>query len=278
MPLFAAVSPVELALFAAALLATGVAAGFIAGLLGVGGGIVIVPVLFYVLSALGVDDAVKMHIAVGTSLSTIIFTSASSVRAHYKRGAVDFDLLRSWGPPILVGVLVGTLIASISTGPLLTTIFGVLALVVATYMAFSRPDWRLSDHLPTGILNNAIAALIGALSAMMGIGGGTFSVPTLSLCGYPIHRAVGTAAAIGFIIGVPGAIGMMISGWGRAELPPLSLGFVSLAGLILILPTSMLTAPLGARAAHALPVRWLKLAFAVFLAATGIRMLTSVIF
>jgi uncharacterized membrane protein YfcA len=266
----------ELALYAASLLATGVAAGFIAGLLGVGGGIVIVPVLYFVLGALGVDEEVKMHVAVGTSLSTIVFTSFASFRAHSRRGAVDFELLRSWAPGIVAGVIIGSFLASVFSGDVLTAIFGTIALIVAIYMAFSKPEWRVFSGLPTGILKHAVAAVIGAVSALMGIGGGTLSVPTLTLCGYPIHRAVGTAAAIGFAIGVPGTIGFIIAGWGREGLPPLSLGYVSLLGLILILPTSMLLAPWGARAAHALPVRGLRIAFAVFLALTSARMLYSV--
>jgi uncharacterized membrane protein YfcA len=266
----------EIALYAASLLATGVAAGFIAGLLGVGGGIVIVPVLYFVLGALGVDEEVKMHVAVGTSLSTIVFTSFSSLRAHSRKGAVDFELLRSWAPGIVAGVIIGSFLASVFSGDVLTAIFGTIALIVAIYMAFSKPEWRVFSGLPTGILKHAVAAVIGTVSALMGIGGGTLSVPTLTLCGYPIHRAVGTAAAIGFAIGVPGTIGFIIAGWGREGLPPLSLGYVSLLGLILILPTSILLAPWGARAAHALPVRGLRIAFAAFLALTSARMLYSV--
>lgn len=263
----------DMLLYAAALLATGVAAGFIAGLLGVGGGIVIVPVLFLAFTALGIDEAVRMHVAVGTSLSTIVFTSLASFRAHSRRGAVDFALLRSWAPGIFVGVVIGSALASVFSGQVLTGIFGAIALVVAGYMAFARPDWQVFPGLPTGIVKHSVAAVIGTVSALMGIGGGTLSVPTLTLCGYPIHRAVGTAAAIGFVIGVPGTVGFIIAGWGKAGLPALSLGYVNLLGLALILPASMLMAPVGARAAHALPVRWLKLAFAVFLALTAARML-----
>lgn len=264
---------IEIVLYGAALLATGVAAGFIAGLLGVGGGIVIVPVLFLAFTALGITEEVRMHVAVGTSLSTIVFTSFASFRAHSRKGAVDFELLRSWAPGIFAGVVIGTLLASVFSGTTLTGIFGTIALIVAAYMAFSKPDWRVFSGLPTGILKYIVTAVIGAVSALMGIGGGTLSVPTLTLCGYPIHRAVGTAAAIGFAIGVPGTVGFILAGWGKEGLPPLSLGYVNLLGLLLILPTSMLMAPVGARAAHALPVRGLKIAFAIFLALTAARML-----
>ncbi len=263
--------------YVAALLGTGVVAGFIAGLLGVGGGIVIVPVLFLLFTALGVPEDVRMHVAVGTSLSTIVFTSLSSIRAHNRKGAVDWDLLRSWAPGIVFGVLLGTALAAFFSGRVLTGFFGVVALLVAAWMAFSPTHLQLFAGMPRGIVKWLVTTVIGVISALMGIGGGTLSVPTMTLSGYPIHRAVGTAAAIGFIIGVPGTLGMIVGGWGREGLPPGSLGFVNLLGLALILPASMLTAPLGARAAHALPVRWLKLAFAVFLAVTAIRMIWSVL-
>jgi len=264
--------PSDFVLFALALLLTGCFSGFLAGLLGVGGGIVVVPVLFQIFTSLDVADAVRMHLAVGTSLATIIVTSLASVRAHWRRGAVDLDLLRRWGPGIFVGVVAGTIVAGFVDGAVLTAVFAVVALVVALNMALARPSFRLAERVPHGLAATPIPLGIGFVSTLMGIGGGTLSVPILSLCGYPIHRAVGTASAVGFIIGVPGAIGFVIGGWGEAGLPPGSLGYVSLIGLGLILPTSMLFAPLGARAAHALPVRGLKRVFAFFLAVTAIRM------
>jgi len=259
-------------MLASLLLAAGAVAGVTAGLLGVGGGIVLVPVLWNLFTGLGVDESIRMHIAVGTSLATIIATSFSSVRAHHRRGAVDFALLRSWGPWIFAGVIAGTALAGYVKGPVLTLIFASVALVVAIYMGFGRPDWRLADHVPEGAPKALIASVIGTVSAMMGIGGGTLGVPILSLCGYPIHRAVGTAAAIGFIIGIPGAVGFMISGWGVPNLPPLSLGYVNLLGFALIFPTSTLLAPYGARLAHGLNTRQLKRVFAVFLGFTALRM------
>lgn len=266
----------EIALYGIALLATGVVAGFIAGLLGVGGGIVIVPVLYLLFTALGVAEEVRMHVAVGTSLSTIVFTSYSSLSAHNRKGAVDWELFKSWAPGIIVGVLIGTAIASVISGKSMTAIFGGIALLVAGWMAFSPTGLQVFPGLPTGALKYAVTACIGIISALMGIGGGTLSVPTMTLCGYPIHRAVGTASAVGFLIGVPGTIGMIVGGWGKAGLPIGSLGYVNLLGLALILPASMLMAPFGARAAHALPVRGLKIAFAVFLAATAVKMISSI--
>jgi len=262
----------QLLVLAPLLLAAGAAAGVTAGLLGVGGGIVLVPVLWNLFTSLGVDESIRMHVAVGTSLATIIATSASSVRAHHKRGAVDVALLRHWGPWIFAGVLIGTALAGSVRGRVLTLVFATMAMIVAIYMGFSRPDWRLADQLPRGGPRAALAAIIGAISAMMGIGGGTLSVPILSLFGYPMHRAVGTAAAIGFIIGIPGAIGFAITGWHAASLPPFSLGYVSLLGFALIFPTSTLLAPYGARLAHGLNTRHLKRVFAVFLAVTAYRM------
>lgn len=261
--------------YALSLLLTGAVAGFAAGLLGVGGGIVIVPVLFYVFSLLGIDEDVKMHIAVGTSLSTIIATSTMSVRTHHRKGAIDVAMLKRWFAATVAGVAVGSFLAAYVEGDALTAVFGTVALFVAAHMAFSRPTWRLSDHPPTGLAEQFSAFAIGTVSAMMGIGGGTLSVPFLTLFNVPIHRAVGTAAAIGLVIGVPGTIGFVLGGLGVPDRPPFSFGYVSLIGLALILPTSMLMAPYGARAAHALPVRKLKLAFAAFLFITGLRMLSS---
>lgn len=264
--------PSHLFVLASLLLVAGAVAGLTAGLLGVGGGIVLVPVLWNLFTALGVDEAVRMHLSVGTSLATIIATSMSSVRAHYRRGAVDLVMLRSWGPWIFAGVLAGTALAGIARGPALTLVFASVALIVAVYMAFARPDWRIADHLPEGPGKVLLATGIGTVSAMMGIGGGTLGVPIFSLCGYPIHRAVGTASALGFIIGVPGAIGFAVSGWNVPNLPPFSLGYVSLLGFALIFPTSTLLAPYGARIAHGLNTLALKRAFAVFLGITALRM------
>lgn len=264
--------PGSLAILLAALAAAGVAAGLIAGLLGVGGGIVVVPVLYYAFGLVGVDEDVKMHVAVGTSLATIVPTSLSSLRAHARRDAVDGAILRSWGPWVAAGVVVGTALAAVSDGEVLTAVFAVVALVIALYMAVGRESWRLGDAPPTGVRRAGAAAAIGGFSAMMGIGGGTLTVPTLTLHGVPVHRAVGTASAVGLIIAVPGALGFALAGWGDPDLPPYSVGHVSLVGLALLTPSVVLAAPLGARLAHSMNRRWLRAAFAVFLAVTSARM------
>lgn len=264
--------PSALLPLAALLLATGLFAGLIAGLLGVGGGIVIVPVLFHVLTGFDFDPAVRMHLAVGTSLATIIATSTVSALSHYRRGGVDGALLKSWGPWIFVGVALGTALASVAEGVVLSLVFASIALMVALRMMISREGVRISDHLPQGIAKVLTAGFIGAVSAMMGIGGGTLSVPVLSAFGYPIRRAVGTAAAIGLIIAIPGTCGFVAAGWGQTGLPRFSLGYVNLAAFGLIVPATMLAAPWGARLAHTIRTDWLRTAFAFFLAVTSARM------
>ncbi len=263
--------------FLGLLLVAGAGAGIIAGLLGVGGGIVVVPVLFNLFGHLGVDDAVRMQVAVGTSLATIVATAWSSAAAHYRKGAVDRDFLRGFGPPIVIGVLLGAAVAAMVKGPVLTSVFATVSLAVAAQIAFGRPEWNLGDHLPVGWLRQAIGLGIGALSSMMGIGGGSLTVPVMTMYGSPVHRAVGTAAATGFIIGVPGTIGFIIGGWHAQGLPPGSLGFVNLAGLALITPTSVLCAPLGAKLAHSMNTTWLKRIFALFLAFNSVRMFHSIL-
>ncbi|PVB63244.1 sulfite exporter TauE/SafE family protein [Labrenzia sp. 011] len=267
----------SLGLLAAALLATGLVAGLIAGLLGVGGGIVIVPVLFYMFTALKIDSSVLMHVAVGTSLATILATGTSSARAHYKRGSVDVDLLKRWWWAIALGVLVGGTLAGNISGGALTFVFGIVALAVSANMMFRRNSAALADSLPGSPLKEVLGFLIGGISVMMGIGGGTLGVPTLTLFNYPIHKAVGTAAAIGLIIAIPGTLLSIYFGWGVEGRPPLSLGYVNLIGLLLIIPVSSLTAPLGARIAHAIDSSKLKLVFALFLGVTGVRMIYGVL-
>lgn len=272
MELLAGYDFVALGLLAGALLITGMIAGVLAGLLGVGGGIVIVPVLFHLFTLLGIDEAVRMHLAVGTSLATIIPTSIRSIRAHHEKGAVDFDLLKGLGLPILAGVALGGVVAGIAEGGILMAVFATVALFVSVHMAFGREDWRLADALPTGLARGAIGTVIGLISVLMGIGGGTLGVPILNLCSFPIHRAVGTAAGFGLIISVPGTLAMIAGGWGVPGLPPFSLGYVNLIGFALIVPTTVLAAPWGAQLAHAISRPALRRAFALFLALTSIRM------
>jgi uncharacterized membrane protein YfcA len=236
---------------AALLLATGLVAGTVGGLLGVGGGIVIVPVLVHVFRAYGIDPALRMHLAVGTSLGTIVLTAARSVQSHRRRGAVDEALLRSLALSVLAGVLAGSALARGVEGQVLSGVFGCVALAVSLHMAFGRESWRLRDGVPEGAPRASLGASIGFVSVLMGLGGGTLGVPILSLLGVPIHRAVGTAAGLGLLIGVPGCISFALAGWGVPGRPPLSVGYVNLLGLAAITPATWLAAPLGARPVEA---------------------------
>lgn len=263
----------DLALFVAALAGAGLFAGFIGGLFGIGGGVVIVPVLYLVLTALGVDEAVRMHIAVGTSLSTIISTSWRSLATHTKAGAVDYAVLKAWAPWITLGALIGSALAGLANTEALLIVFGGGLLLVAAQMGFANPNWRMFSELPGGAVRASIAGAIGLLSAMMGIGGGAFGVTVMTLCGRPIHQAVATASGFGAAIAAPAAIGYVLAGWGREGLPPWSMGFVSVPGFIMLAVLTAITAPIGARLAHRLPQLTLKRAFALLLALVAVNML-----
>lgn len=256
----------------------GIVGGLIAGLLGVGGGIVIVPVLYNVFAAVGIADGLRMKIAVATSLLTIVATSSSSMRSHWKRGAVDVELLRLWWLPILIGVICGTLIGGYVDGRVLSLVFACVALIVAIRMMASGNGTARYDGFPNRFAEWLTGGTVGLLSALMGIGGGTLSVPILSIFGYDIRRAVGTASAIGFIIAVPATLGYVLTGWNVPDLPPFSLGYLNWLGALVLVPLTMAMAPVGARIAHTINRRTLQLCFSFFLAASSIRMLTDLIY
>ncbi len=263
----------DLILLGVLLIGVGLFSGVISGLLGVGGGIVIVPALYHVFSYLDIDPSIRMHLAVGTSLATIIPTSIRSVRGHHKRGAVDMALMRQWAVPLGIGVLIGTGLAVFAKGRELTLVFATVALIVAVQMTAVRHDWKLRETVPGGFLGALPPVGIGAFSAMMGIGGGTLAVPTLSMLGVPIHRAVATASGFGLIISIPGTIGFIIAGWGHPLLPlPWYLGYVSLLGFVVLVPATLLSVPWGVALAHWLKPQPLRWAFAGFLALTSARM------
>lgn len=263
----------ELLWFAAGLIVAGLAAGFVGGLFGIGGGIVIVPSLYFVFTALGIDEAVRMHVAVGTSLSTIVATSWRSLSAHRKAGAVDFAVLRSWTPWISLGALLGAAAAGFANTEALLVIFGGGLLLIAAQMGLANANWRAFTELPVGIARAFIAGGIGLLSAMMGIGGGAIGVTVMTLCGRPIHQAVATASGFGAAIAIPAALGYAVVGWAREGLPPWSLGFVNLPGFVFLALLTTMTAPIGARLAHRLPQLTLKRTFAVMLAVLALNML-----
>ncbi|MGE0595415.1 MAG: sulfite exporter TauE/SafE family protein [Hyphomonadaceae bacterium] len=263
----------DIALFIVWLAAAGLFAGFVGGLFGVGGGVVIVPALYFVLSILEVDESVRMHVAVGTSLSTIIATSWRSLATHAKAGAVDLEILKTWTPYIALGAVLGGALAGFADNQTLLVVFGAGLLLVALQLGLGNPSWRLASDMPRGAARAALGGGIGLLSAMMGIGGGAFGATLMSLCGRPIHQAVATASGFGAAIAIPGALLYAATGWGREGLPPLSLGFVNAPGFLLLAALTAITAPIGARLAHRLPQATLKRAFAIFLALVALNML-----
>jgi uncharacterized membrane protein YfcA len=259
----------ELALILAA---AGLVAGLLAGLLGVGGGIVLVPVLDLALHRAGFPTEWCMHVAVATSLAAIVPTAMSSSRAHHRRGAIDWLLVKAWAPGMILGGLAGSLLAARATDATLTVVFGVVAALAAFKMFLPLDQLRLAERVPRGLPGNLIALTIGGVSSMMGIGGGTLSVPIMTLTGGPIHTAVGTAAFFGLLLAVPGTLGYLFAASVPA-LPGLTLGLVSFAALLIVAPLSMLSAPLGARFAHALDRRSLSRIFGVFLCLVAARMI-----
>jgi uncharacterized membrane protein YfcA len=262
----------EWLILGAAMLATGCIAGVMAGLFGIGGGIVIVPVLDTVLGFLGTDPAIRMHVAVATSLATIIPTSISSARAHHRRQSVDLKIVKRWAIWIFIGSIAGAFVASQLHSNVLAIIFATLALLIAVKMLFWPESRNLTEDVPNNWLMPVIPTLIGGLSSMMGIGGGTFSVMTLTIFGVPIHRAVGTAALFGLVISLPGTLGFIVTGYSDARVPAGSLGYVNLIGFALIAPATVLSAPLGAKLAHAYSARKLSMAFGFFLIIASLRL------
>lgn len=255
-------------------LVVGLIAGVLAGLLGVGGGVVIVPMLVFCFAKQGVQPDQIMHLALGTSLASIIFTSISSFMSHHRRGAVEWTIVRRIVPGILIGTFLGTFIAArLSTG-FLKTFFCVFLYCVATQMLLNKKP-KASRELPQTAGMFGVGSTIGVVSALVGIGGGSLSVPFMIWCNVPAHLAVGTSAAIGFPIAIAGAFGFMVNNLHGSGLPAYSLGYVYLPALIGIVCTSIFTAPLGAKLAHALPVDKLKRLFALFLYAVATRMVWS---
>ncbi len=255
------------------LLATGAFAGVLAGLLGVGGGIVIVPILFHLFVGFGVESALAMPLAVGTSLSTIVLTSIVSARKHYAKGGVDLDLARRWLLPVLIGVVIGSMAPAIIDGNQVKVVFGTMLVLVAIHMlASSRRKLELFSQLPLRQIQFLLAVVVGSLSALLGIGGGTLMVPLLTLFAFPIHRAVSTASVFGLIISLPATLIYVANGWSVPGLPPLTTGYVNWAAFVILVPMTMWFAPVGVKLAYKLNVDQLKRAFAVFLCLIGLKM------
>ncbi len=269
------IDPGTLVMIAVALAAAGAITGVLAGLFGVGGGAITVPILYEVFRYLGIGPDVAMPLAVGTSLAIIIPTSLQSARGHHARGAVDIGLVRAWALPVLVGVTAGVWIARFAPPQVFQAVFVAVASVNAIKLFFGKESWRIAPEMPKGPLLRLYGLVVGLASALMGIGGGAISNLILTLHGRPIRQAVATSAAVGVIVSIPGAIGYVWAGWGRAGLPPLSLGFVSLLAFAVIVPTTLLTTPFGVRLAHTLPKRRLEIAFATFLTLVSVRFIAA---
>lgn len=260
-----------------ALLAGGLATGFLAGLLGIGGGGILVPVLYETLTFLDVPDSIRMHMVLGTSFAVIVPTALMSFRGHLARGAVDTAVLWRLAPYVLAGVLSGIALVAVVSGTALKWVWIVCAALIALKMALGRDDWRLADDVPDNWLVRLAVFLIGLVSTLMSIGGGMFVVTLLTLCGWPILRAVATSSGFGPLIAIPGLLGYMWAGWGAAGLPEFSLGYVSVLGALIVMSASVVAAPLGVRVAHGISRRKLELAFAVFLAFVATRLLISML-
>ncbi len=265
--------PTLLLSMAALLLVIGAFAGVMAGLLGVGGGIILVPAFFYAFQTLGYDGPQLMQICLATSLATIIVTSVRSVLSHNRKGAVDWAILRTWAPGIVIGAILGVAVAASLRSSTLPGVFGILALIVGLYMGLGRMHWRLGAEMPKGAVRAALSPAVGFLSVLMGIGGGSFGVPLMSLYGVAIHRAVATAAGFGVTIALPSVIGFLMLDVAAENRPPLTIGAVNLVAFALVVAMTLITAPIGAKLAHAMDPRPLKRVFAVFLTLVALNML-----
>ena len=268
----------ELAWLAAAIVVGGIVTGILAGLFGIGGGALIVPVLYEVFRVLGVPEEVRFQLCVGTSIAIIVPTNIRSFLRHRAQGAVMMDVVRVWAIPAIIGVAVGSAIAGFASGAVLKIAFVLVASVIAIKLMFGRESWRLGDELPGRVGMTVWGFVIGLASSLMGTSGGSVSNMILTLYGKSIHRAVATSAGLGVPITVAGTIGYMLGGLPQqALLPPLSVGFVSLVGFAVMAPVSSFTAPYGARLAHALPKRRLEIALGIFLLVVSARFVVSLV-
>lgn len=256
--------------------AAGAVAGVLAGLLGIGGGLVIVPMLVFCFSLQHIPAEVTMHLALGTSMASIMFTAVSSFWAHHKRGAVHWPLVRQIVFGIFVGTFLGSCLAARMSTGFLKGFFVLFLYYVATQMILNKKP-KPTRQLPGLLGTFAVGNVIGAFSSLVGIGGGTLSVPFMTWCNLPVHRAIGTSAAIGFPIAIAGSIGYVYNGWHAANLPEYSFGYVYLPALAGLVVTSVLTAPFGVKLAHSLPVDKLKRVFAILLFVVGTKMLISLL-
>jgi uncharacterized protein len=272
------VPPGEIALLVIGILASGVVTGLLAGLFGIGGGAVIVPVLYEVFRILDVPDEVRMQLCVGTSLAIIVPTNIRSYLAHRAKGAVDHQVVKTWVLPALAGVVIGSVVAAFAPSAVFRMAFVVMAAVIAFKLLFGRDSWRVADDFPPQPTMSVFGLLVGLSSSLMGVSGGSVSNMIQTLYGRTIHQAVATSAGLGVPLSIAGTLGYILAGLPhQAQLPPLSIGFISLIGVVVMAPVSSLVSPYGARLAHALPRRRLEIGFAIFLIVVCVRFVASLI-
>ncbi len=275
----------ELVKLALMLVAVGALSGFFAGLFGIGGGAILVPVFYECFRLAGVPLEVRMPLCIGTSLAIIIPTSISSFRAHYRRGAVDMEVIKRWWLPIVLGVAVGSVTARFAPERLFKIVFVMVAWSAAARLLLWRDGWKFGDEMPKGFLMRLYGFFVGLLSTLMGIGGGMFANLLMTFYGRPIHQAVATSSALAVLISIPGALGYVYAGWpAAARFPdvaalqlPFAIGYVSLIGAVLVMPMTLVTAPLGVKAAHAMSKRALEMAFGAYLLIVGGRFVISLV-
>jgi len=267
----------EIAAFAAAAALSGVVSGLLAGIFGIGGGAVLVPVFYQFLTALGIDEGVRMHLSVGTSLAIIIPTSIRSFTAHRARGAVDMELLKSFLVPVPAGVVVASLIAASISSEQLRGVFACIAVLVGLRLVFNRENWVIGRTIPGNPVRAVVGFVIGLLSTLMGIGGGVMNNTFMTLFGRPIHQAVATSSGVGVLIAIPGAIGLIWAGWGDPRLPIASTGYVNWIAVALIIPVAILVTPFGVRISHWLSRRHLEIGFGLFCLSVALRFFVSLL-
>lgn len=267
----------ELLPFVGALLIAGGVAGVLAGLFGIGGGAVLVPVFYQMLGALEVDEAIRMHLSVGTSLAIIVPTSLRSFMGHKAKNAVDMDFLKSSMIAVPLGVLLATFLVAGASSSMLRMIFAICAFVIAMRLLFGKDDWKIASDIPRGIGMYFSGAVIGFFSTFMGIGGGVFNNTFMTLFGRPIHQAVATSSGVGVLISIPGMIGYIWAGWGVPSLPPFSIGFVNVLMVLIIIPVTLMVAPIGVKLAHAMSKKKLEVGFGIFLVLVSVRFFATLI-
>lgn len=267
----------EIAAYAAAMSIAGAVAGFMAGLFGIGGGAILVPAFYQIFSLFGVEEAVRMHLSVGSSLAVIVPTSLRSCRAHFLRGAVDMRLLRNFVVAVPAGVVAASVTAALISSVGLMAIFSAILFTVGLKLLFNSWDWQIGADIPGNPGRSMVGFVIGYFSTLIGIGGGVLNNTFMTLFGRPMHQAIATSAGVGVLISVPGFLGYIWAGWGSPGLPVASTGYVNWIAVLLVSPITLLVAPLGVSAAHALKKRHLEIAFGIFAIGISVRFLWSLL-